>query len=218
MKDESIDYKNRLEQKERELSKSESKIKALEKIINTNYSISTSNPKTPSTNSIQSGTSNSKELLRQAQVQSTNSPIKSGASSVINSAEKQDGNPPSATNDTPSGISSIYRSNRVGQLSTATTAVARTYVQNVHSAASRFSGTGSSALTAGSSHNRFQSPVVTNRQPPNLLNTVTKPPGVPIANKRHQRRSRSADMWLDHKPANTAKIGMKPSTFNLHSS
>ena len=31
--------------------------------------------------------------------------------------------------------------------------------------------------------------------------------GVPVANKRNQRRSKSAEMWLDHKPANTAKIG-----------
>jgi hypothetical protein len=30
--------------------------------------------------------------------------------------------------------------------------------------------------------------------------------GVPIANKRQQRRSRSAETWLDHKPQVTAKI------------
>ncbi len=31
--------------------------------------------------------------------------------------------------------------------------------------------------------------------------------GVPVANKRAQRRSRSAENWLDHKPTTLTKTG-----------
>lgn len=48
-------------------------------------------------------------------------------------------------------------------------------------------------------HTRYQSPVrgVT---PPSARD------GVPIANRRGQRRSKSADIWLDHKPPTTTKV------------
>ncbi len=45
---------------------------------------------------------------------------------------------------------------------------------------------------------RYQSPI----------RGITPPtPGLPIANRRAQRRSKSADIWLDHKPPTVSKIG-----------
>jgi hypothetical protein len=54
--------------------------------------------------------------------------------------------------------------------------------------------------------NRYQqSPMRVYHAPP--LPQMNFRDGVPVANKRGQRRSRSAEHWLDHKPSTTTKTG-----------
>lgn len=49
--------------------------------------------------------------------------------------------------------------------------------------------------------NQYQSPVRINTQ------SIFRE-GTPVANRRGQRRSRSAETWLDHRPRNLTKPGM----------
>ncbi len=54
-------------------------------------------------------------------------------------------------------------------------------------------------------HTRYQSPI----------RGITPPtPGLPIANKRAQRRAKSADIWLNHKPPTDEAVAVKKPLFN----
>ena len=56
--------------------------------------------------------------------------------------------------------------------------------------------------------NRYgQTPVRLYNAPPIHQNVQQFKEGTPVANKRGQRRSRSAEHWLDHKPTTTMKTG-----------
>jgi hypothetical protein len=205
LKEERDEYKNRLESKEREQIKIDSKMKALEKVINTN------NFRTPiaplSSGGSTSGNSNNNKENNRPQF---NTPLRGGSGGTISSSGQHHyiggtvtgtatinqnnlcNTAQSNSNDRPSTISiqkmpitstfrsetpiaSTYRSSRIVQTTT-TQSIGRSYGLNSNVA----------------------------QLPPQ---TPFKE-GVPVANKRNQRRSKSAEMWLDHKPPNTAKIGI----------
>lgn len=54
-------------------------------------------------------------------------------------------------------------------------------------------------------YNRYKTPAKPPVQPTSIVPSMGRD-GVPVANKRQQRRSRSAETWLDHKPQTVAKI------------
>ena len=201
VKEERDDYKNRLDSKERDQLKIDSKMKALEKVINTNNyrtpmgaaptSTSSSNKEnrphfaTPlraaggSAGSVSSGQPHQLGGTITGGAQTSNQNCNTGQS--INSNERPSTisvpkTPITSTFRLETPSASTYRSSRIVQ-TTATQSIARSY---------------------GINNNVAQLPPQT---PSKNLE------GVPVANKRNQRRSKSAEMWLDHKPPNTAKIG-----------
>jgi hypothetical protein len=183
LRDERNEYKNRLEQKERDMIKSDSKIRALEKIINT------SSFKTPMHSHIRT-------------------PMPSGSST--HSTNEKSSFASSSTNETPSVFRSTQR----------VTANARTamFANNPLPPApppplppQTPSSSAFSNRTNSSSSNRFQTPQRTNFYQQQYLqniqaSSIIKEAATPIGNRRAQRRSKSAEMWLDHRPPNSAKI------------
>ncbi len=207
LKEERDDFKARLDSKERDQSKFDSKIKALEKVINTNSyrtpSVGVANKEnnrptfaTPAKTTGSGGSSNGGSGSRYGHHHHHHiTGAVSGHGTKAEHVTRQEAISSDRTsNDRPSTISfpktpitSTFRSETPIQ----STTYRSTNRVNIH---------GSSTVTQ--SINRFQN--AANQLPPH---TPLKE-GVPVANKRNQRRSKSAEMWLDHKPANTAKIGM----------
>lgn len=175
LKDERNEYKNRLESKEKEQLKFDNKIKALEKIINTNSSFQ----RTPLTNM---------NNQHRNVMNTPNNGFMSSCSST-NSGSTQ-------VSERPISTSSV-QSSSVG--STVSETPVRTRIANVNSAikSSSSSQTPSTGRVVGSilnsaAYNRYQTPAKSKE-------------GVPVANRRAARRSKSAEMWLDHKPPTVAK-------------
>ena len=194
MKAERDEYKNRLEQRDKDQSKMDSKIKALEKVINTNnFRTPMQNGNCPSTNnnnnSNGAGSSGNKENRAQFVTPSrTNNSgniaglVTGGSGSSTGGSNVQainDRPPSSASTKTPltmrseTPITSTYRSSRI-----------------IHTTSSQVRAFGFGVTQSGI--------------PPPA--TPSKDNGVIVANKRNTRRSKSAEMWLDHKPPNMAKI------------
>jgi hypothetical protein len=122
---------------------------------------------------------------------------------------------PSVTPSASAPVTTTFRSSRI---TTATHTIGRLANSNMPplppSTPSAYKITTSTAINSQVQHqynNRFKSPALGTR--------IVAPPlsrdGVPVANRRAQRRSQSADNWLDHKPSSTVKTGMQ--SFFLYS-
>jgi len=191
------DMKSRFESKEREQHKMDSKIKALEKVINVNsfrtpvpaVSSHTNKENRPMFTPSRGGSGGS--LTSSTTTTSAGSNINGiggavNGNSVAHNICAGNNQPPSSTSTfakTPltstirseqTPITSTYRSSRI----THTTATGRNYI-------------------AGN--------VISNPPPLPPPQTPFKDQGAIVANKRN-RRSKSAEMWLDHKPPNSAKL------------
>jgi hypothetical protein len=182
LRDERNEFKSRLEQKERETVKSDSKIRALEKIINA------SSFKTPMHSSIRT-------------------PMPSGSSTHSTNDKSSFA---SSTNETPSVFRSTQRAtanSRAGMFANNPLPPAPPPPLPPQTpSSSAFSN-----RTNSSSSNRFQTPQRTNFYQQQYLQNIQasstiKEAATPIGNRRAQRRSKSAEMWLDHRPPNSAKI------------
>jgi hypothetical protein len=206
LKEERSEYKNRLDQKERDQVRSESKIRALEKIINTNGGGGIRTPMQQSTRPPQFATP------------VISSSTNSNASSSTNNSN----------NETP--VTSTYRSSRITH--TTTTTIGRTvgftgansnmvvqqpplppsHTPSSSGISSRITSITNSAANTNSQ--KFQTPSrnTVNQQYLRHIQQQQQSAlkdGIPIANKRgYSRRSKSAEMWLDHRPNTVAKIGL----------
>lgn len=168
--DERDDYKRRYETKEREQSRIDSKIRALEMVINTNNSIE----RTP--------------------ISQHNAPPSTyGSSSSHHHHLPPPPPPPPTSSANPNRVNRIINTGSGGRGNTNTNGSggSQTPAQNTN----RPIG----SITNSAAFNRFQTPLR------NAINSNKE--GLPVANRRQQRRSKSAEMWLDHKPPATPKTG-----------
>ena len=174
------EFKNRLEQRDKDQSKMDSKIKALEKVINTN------NFRTP--------LPSNKENRGQFVTPSRNN---SGGSvgGVINggTGSSTGGSYVQGANDRPPSSSSVPKTPITSGMKCETPVVS-TY------RSSRITHTALNQVTNGRNH---VFGAANSQMPP----PTPSKEGVIVANKRNTRRSKSAEMWLDHRPLNLAKIG-----------
>jgi hypothetical protein len=201
IKEERDEFKQRLDQKEKDQIKSDSKIKTLEKIINTNCF------NTPVVGS-KSSTDNGSESDSKSKPKTSNSAGGMFVSSTASSKLKIN-----IQSETPT-TSSIQRTSRIQ------TSVP---VQPTGRSSQISNGGGGAQLNAlpprftptngASNRNRFLSPVVNSNKQSSVyqiqqqFQNLALKDGVPVGSKRNQRRSRSAETWLDHKPSTTAKLG-----------
>lgn len=203
MLDERNDYKSRLEQKERDHAKFDSKIKALEKIINSNNShqrTPISHP-TPSGGSSSAGSSSTQRQPNNNNNNMLHTPLNQhhlnivSGSSSNNRVLSNSGGGNEAT--TPMGAASSSKTNRLlaGNQAQATTP----------STGSGF-GNKIGSIINSAAFNRYQTPHNQHLQAPSAGNSRE---GIPVANRRLQRRSKSVETWLDHKPPMTTKTGTK---------
>lgn len=234
--DERNDYKSRLEQKERDHAKFDSKIKALEKIINSNNS----HQRTPISqfHQVSSGFSASSSSTTSVvgggggggapsstRHNNLNTPINqhqltsSGASSLI-SNNATNGSSSNTNNKNLAGLSSASsggggggsnetpmasRINRIvaGNLGVGRSGASTTNQQQ--NSVTPATGSRIGSIINSAAYNRYQTPVKSAHH--QQISTGNSREGIPVANKRHQRRSKSVEMWLDHKPPMTAKTG-----------
>jgi hypothetical protein len=197
IKEERDEIKSRFESKEREQLKMDSKMKALEKVINSN------NFRTPINTASNYNKENRPMFTTPSRNNSAGSSSSTGSNAHINgtgghvngitgvsnantcaansnniaSASLFSKTPISSTIRTETPITSTYRSSRITH-TTATQSIGRQYGTNT---------------------------IINNPPPLPPLQTPFRDHGAIVANKRN-RRSKSAEMWLDHKPPNSAKI------------
>ncbi len=226
IREERNEYKYKLESKERDQLKSESKIKALEKIINTNGNANSNNNIISSAMRTPMHSSSSRPpLVPNTPINhgsgGTSSNFNSGGSSGIHSATTNlSSNQPllpsssnpnlafnsggsstsvaSSTGETP--LATPYRSSRITHL---TNTIMKNTMQTPSAAAHRQPPQVGSIINSAV-YNKYQTPA----KPPQPVPLITRQhhEGMPVANKRAGRRSKSAEMWLDHRPPTTAKI------------
>ena len=203
LREERNELQKRLDNRDKDQQRFEMKIKALEKVIGT----STINRSTPVQQSSKdnrfatpgagpgSGSGTGGSGLGSAMVVSNNS-------SANNSRDKA-----TASGETP--ITSTYRTSRI--TTTTTQSIGRNVIFSTQSSTNgappvpvQTPSSSCRVATLANNYNnsRHQSPL---RQPP--LPPMPPKEGVPVANRRAalNRRSRSADTWLDHKPPTTSK-------------
>lgn len=179
LRDERNEFKSRLEHKEKEQTKFDNKIKALEKIINTNNTYHRT-PLSQNTNYHQ----------RNYGLNTPNTGALSSCSSTNNSG--------SGPSDKPISSSSVANSS--GGSTVGETPV-RTRIHNANSTVKSNtvsqtpSGRVVGSILNSAAYNRYQTPA----------KTPLPKEGVPVANRRAARRSKSAEMWLDHKPPTVTK-------------
>ena len=68
------------------------------------------------------------------------------------------------------------------------------------------------SITNNAAFNRFQATPqrgsnIAAMNNSNIRGEIQREGGIPVANRRQQRRSKSVEMWIDHKPPTTPKIG-----------
>lgn len=193
IREERDEMKSRFESKEREQLKMDSKMKALEKVINSN------NFRTPINTAPNHNKENRPMFTTPSRNNSGGSSSSTGSNAHINgiggsvNGTGANGNtctgnnmpfastftktPITSTIRTETPITSTYRSSRITH-TTATQSIGRHYGTNT---------------------------IIANPPPLPPPQTPFRDHGVIVGNKRN-RRSKSAEMWLDHKPPNSAKI------------
>lgn len=191
LREERDEMKNRFESKEREQLKMDSKMKALEKVINSNNfrtPIVSTTTATTTNNTNAGNKENHRPMFTPSRNNSAGSTSSTGSNNIVNTYMPN--NTPSTFNTkqtpivsstmrtTETPITSTYRSSRLTH-TTATQSIGRSYATNT----------------------------IINQPPPLPPPQATplRDNGTIVANKRN-RRSKSAEMWLDHKPPNSAKI------------
>ncbi len=215
LRDERNEYKNRLDTKERDQVKSESKIKALEKIINANSIVN----RTP----MHSSTSN-KPMVTPVNTNAGSSSTTSnncgnsggGGSGMLNPtmntvAFNSGGSSNSATSGADTPLSTPYRSSRIQQLTNSivrnNAAAAAAAVSNTPAPPPQTPSGRIGSIINSAAYNRYQTPAKPPVPGPPSVQASAMRDGVPVANRRNQRRSKSAEMWLDHRPPSTSKTG-----------
>lgn len=113
--------------------------------------------------------------------------------------------PPSASSSSTS-TNRVYRvmgSNQIGAPSSGS--------RTTNSAGQTPAGHGGKtigSITNSAAFNRFQTPLRNvNNGGASGASVHREKEGIPVANRRQQRRSKSVEMWLDHKPPATPKTG-----------
>lgn len=213
MRAESVDLRSRVEQKESEKTRYESKIRALEKLINTNTSYqkpvtnvqhqqpsSQSSFATPSTSS--SSSHRNPPTRMTPMIQPPIPPQSASSMSTHNATNGGSSTTSSSQNETPSTGLVNSRVNRLIVDSRSSTVSGPTSSGNSSSGSAR-SQIGS--ITNSAAFNRFQTPSKSqaNQQASGALSRD----GLPVASRKQQRRSKSVETWIDHKPPATPKIG-----------
>jgi kinesin family protein 23 len=199
LRDECNDFKYKLELKEKEQNKSESKIKALEKIINVNC-------RTPLTSTLVNK-SQTPTLFTNSNGNSAVHNEKSSSATATTTITSSAG---SSTSGIQSETPSTYRTtNRIGSSSShrlmmQAGAQLPPIPNSQQTAQQQTPSSAISSTLACIGSNKYQSPI-SNSSESYVQEQVRLRNGVPVANKRN-RRSRSAEVWLDHKPPNAAKI------------
>lgn len=188
IKDDRDEYKNQLDAKERDQNKIDSKIRALEKVINTNSHrtpMSGSNKEnnrpqfiTPSRGTNAGSSNHHHHHITGTVTGHSYRPEMVGQQPLANSTDR-----PSTISVPKTPVSSTFRSETPMQSSTYRSS------RIIHGS------------TVTQSIARFHKAHNSHLPPQTPLKE-----GIPVANKRNNRRSKSAEMWLDHKPVNTAKI------------
>jgi len=213
IKEERDEYKQRLELKEKDQLKSDSKIKTLEKIINTN---SFNTPIGSKSSVVDHGSIETEQRTK------TSNSAGGMFASVTTSSKLKAPYTQSETPTTSSSSSSQQRASRIASGTSVPTPSAGRSNQmsnsggasgaaQLHALPPRFTTTNG----AQSNRNRFLSPMVSSNKQSSVyqiqqqLQNLALKDGVPVGSKRNQRRSRSAETWLDHKPSTTTKLGMK---------
>lgn len=172
--DERDEYKRRFEAREREQSRIDSKIRALEMVINTNNYVE----RTPISNH---------HAPPIAASLPPPPPIPPSSSTNPNRVHRIIPQASNGNNNNNSAPSSGNRNNQTPAPHT---------------------GRPIGSITNSAAFNRFQTPLRNNANVNGVSNRDKE--GLPVANRRQQRRSKSAEMWLDHKPPATPKTGKEP--------
>lgn len=207
LREERNEYKSRLETRERDQIKSDSKIKALEKIINSNGAVTLHRtpmqplPPPPVPNSTTTTTTSNNV---------GSSGGAAGSHPTSNSGPFSSGSATSLNSETPM-LNTPYRSSRIQHLTNTIlrqTGTAQSPVVPTAQTPSRAVG----SIINTAAYNRYQTPAGVNSKPPaapqatpQQSNGVNQRDGVPVGNRRAQRRSKSVEMWLDHRPPTATK-------------
>lgn len=202
LRSESSDIKSRLELKDQEKGRYESKIRALEKIINTNTCFQ--KPIAPATAALTSSTitpsTNRTTTVSRTPMQAPPVPSQS-VSSVNTHNATNGGSSSSSAAETPSYNNPAH--NRVNRLIADSRSSTVSGPNSSNSSSSSSSGVRIGSIANNAAFNRFQTPSK-NSQP--TTTTMLSRDGMPVANRKHQRRSKSVETWIDHKPPATPKI------------
>jgi kinesin family member 23 len=171
---ENQELKQRIELKERNENKMDSKIKALEKVIN----------KTPFNKE-----ANNNEFIERRKFKDIEN---------INPALM------SSNSQTPT-----YRSNKLIHLTPSTGSSGSIGIGRPHvpplPPLSTPSSIGPSTTSSAKVSSIYTQHLASQQHQQQYLRSPIRRDGIPVGNRRAQRRSKSADMWLDHKPPNTTK-------------
>lgn len=207
---ENAELKSKFEQKESEKTKYESKIRALEKIINTNTSYQSSSsqskplppPPPPPPPQMTTPSSSHRNISNN---------IRSQAAIPSQSASSMSTNPAThgGSLETPSSVtSSGMVGSRVNRLIADSRSSTVSGPNNSSSSTGSTTGSRSQigSIANNAAFNRFQTPSKNNGTGREMLARD----GRPVANRKQQRRSKSVETWIDHKPPATPKIGKNP--------
>ena len=206
LREERNELKNRLETKERDQVKSESKIKALEKIINSNSSMSrtpmySSKPPMTTPTNFGAGSSTTSNNCNSA---GSNGGF--GPPPVSNPAAFSSGESGASGGAGETPLMTPYRSSRIQQL---TNSIVRNNIQSPVPTAVPLSGRIGSIINSAA-YNKYQTPAKPPQPVPASIQASAlrdSRDGVPVGNRRAQRRSKSVEMWLDHRPHTSTKTG-----------
>ncbi len=206
LRDERNEFKNRLETKEREGVKSESKIKALEKIINANSIVN----RTPMHSNVSSKPMVTPVNTNIGSSTTSNNCGNSGGSGIqqptLNTAAFNSGGSTNSTNSGDTPLTTPYRSSRIQQLTNSIVRNNGNIVSNTPAPPPQTPSGRIGSIINSAAYNRYQTPAKPPVPTPNVQASALRD-GVPVANRRNQRRSKSAEMWLDHRPPSTSKTG-----------
>jgi hypothetical protein len=209
IKEERAEFKIRYEQKEKEQSWFESKIKSLEKLIRTNLGRS---PVLDAQKPLKDVSLEANEMIKEKTPLSESNKVSSVKKQSKKVDEKQASRLKMVEDENASLVqqqTSTFRSSRITQTTTTHAIDITSQLANYNQSPDTVNELNDQKMNKTCDKvKRFKSPNIrvsqTNRAQENEMGL--KSDGVPIANRR-QRRSQSIEQWLDHRPASVAKLG-----------
>jgi kinesin family protein 23 len=202
-------FRSLLEQKEKEHLQSDAKIKKFEKIINSFHTPTTPISKVrhgvTSTCGTESSESESQSARYQQHHQQQQPKVSSstGGQTTITSHSKYRTHMQTGAGETPTVTHSAHkRSDRIESSHAPRSALPNHGTLYVPSRMT----TTSKPPSSSASKTPFMSPAVGKSVLQIQQKLQNLKDGVPVANRRNQRRSKSAEMWLDHRPSTMAKL------------